>query len=183
MAKNEKKVIRYATATSEDELKQILSLQRANLPTSVSPKEREKEGFVTVVHTFEILKAMNDVFPHIIAKLGEQVVAYALCMHPKFANDIAILKPMFDEVDIITPSIINYIAMGQICVDKNFRKQGIFRKLYETMQSVTQPSFESIITEIDASNTRSLQAHYAIGFKELKTYQSGGQMWKIVSLA
>lgn len=175
-------MITYTTATTDNELKEILALQQKNLPTSVSPQEKEKEGFVTVVHTFEILKAMNDVCAHIIAKSDNLVIAYALCMHPKFANDIAVLKPMFDELEAIIPPIPSFIAMGQICVDKAFRKQGVFRKLYETMQSVTQPTFESIITEIDASNTRSLQAHAAIGFEEVKTYESSGQLWRIVSL-
>ncbi|WP_276168970.1 GNAT family N-acetyltransferase [Zobellia alginiliquefaciens] len=175
-------MIIYTTATTAIELEQILVLQQKNLPTSVSAQEKEKEGFVTVVHNFEILKAMNDVCPHIIAKSGEQVVAYALCMHPKFANEIEVLKPMFKELDCTVPLITNCIAMGQICVDKAFRRQGIFRKLYETMQAKTQKSFNCIITEIDATNARSIQAHYAVGFKELKTYDAADQEWKIVFL-
>ncbi|MBU2975239.1 GNAT family N-acetyltransferase [Zobellia sp. B3R18] len=181
MAKSKLKVI-TTTVTTDSELKQILALQKKNLSSTLSPKEKALEGFVTVEHTFEVLKAMNDVCPHIIAKSGSLVVGYALCMHPKFADEIQVLKPMFTQIESVIPKPENYMVMGQICIDKAFRKQGIFRKLYETMQTETRENFNSIITEVDATNTRSLIAHYAIGFNELQTYESAGQKWVIVLL-
>ncbi|WP_046287381.1 GNAT family N-acetyltransferase [Zobellia galactanivorans] len=173
-------MIRYGTASTDDELKQILALQERNLASKVSSPEKEKEGFVTVAHTFDTLKAMNNTCPHIIAKLEHAVIGYALCMHPRFSDAIEVLKPMFDEIEGILPPEENYIVMGQICIDKDFRRQGVFRKLYETMQAKTKKDFSSIITEIDAVNTRSLQAHFAVGFKELHSYTSGAREWKIV---
>ncbi|OWW26498.1 GNAT family N-acetyltransferase [Zobellia sp. OII3] len=173
-------MIRYGTASTDDELKQILALQERNLPSGLSDSEKAKEGFVTVVHTFETLKAMNTVCPHIIARSEHAVIGYALCMHPRFSDAIEVLKPMFDEIEGILPPEENYIVMGQICIDKDFRRQGVFRKLYETMQPKTKKDFSSIITEIDAVNTRSLQAHFAVGFKELHSYTSGAREWKIV---
>ena len=175
-------MITYHRAASNQELSEILELQKTNLPTVISLEERTKEGFVTVMHTFETLKEMNDVCPHIIAKSNDKVVGYALCMHPKFANEIEVLQSMFAEIDSIEPKIENYIAMGQICVDKAFRKIGVFRKLYETMQVAIRPEFDTIITEVDSENKRSLQAHYAIGFKDLKTFISGSQEWKLIWL-
>ena len=72
--------------------------------------------------------------------------------------------------------------MGQICVAKNYRNQGIFRGLSNAMKAHVQPEFDSIITEVDAKNTRSLQAHYAVGFKELKTYYSDDRDWVLIRL-
>ncbi len=46
------------------------------------------------------------------------------------------------------------------------------------MQVSICPDFDTIITEVDAKNTRSLQAHYAVGFQVLKTYRSAGQDWR-----
>lgn len=172
--------VKYYRCSTVKELEQILELQQRNLFANVSEVERKQEGYLTVVHDFEILKKMNDVCAHIIAKDGEKVVGYALCMHPKFSGEIKVLKPMFREIDAIKPKNYNYIAMGQVCVDKAFRKKGIFRKLYETMKAETQTEFVSIITEVDAKNIRSLNAHYAIGFKHLKTYSSGGQDWELI---
>ncbi|ALM08682.1 GCN5 family acetyltransferase [Sediminicola sp. YIK13] len=174
--------IRYCPVSTKEELEQILALQQANLWANVSPEEKEKDGFVTVEHNFGILYQMNEVCPHIIAKDGDTVAAYALCMDPMFADKIEILKPMFAEIENVVPKKEKYIAMGQICVGKNYRNQGIFRGLYNAMKAHVRPEFDSIITEVDAKNTRSLQAHYAVGFKELKTYYSDDRDWVLIRL-
>ncbi|MCK0146279.1 GNAT family N-acetyltransferase [Arenibacter sp. F26102] len=172
----------FKSCTNDSELQQILSLQQKNHLQNVDADEKEKEGFVTVSHTLEQLFNMNAVCPHIIAKDQDRVVGYALCMHPRFGNDIEVLKPMFKEIASVIPKGDPYMAMGQICIDKEYRRRGIFRKLYETMKNHIQPEFKSIITEVDATNLRSLDAHYAVGFEELKTYHSGGQDWKLIIL-
>jgi len=174
--------ITYCRSTTDDELKQILDLQQKNLFSNVSEIEQKQEGFVTVSHSLKLLKAMNNVCPHIIAKAKDKVVGYALCMHPMFSNKIDVLKPMFQEIETLVPRIEKYIVMGQVCVDQDFRKKGIFRNLYGTMQNAVQPEFKSIITGVDAKNERSLQAHYAIGFKLLKSHVSDGHDWQLITL-
>ena len=57
----------YKQAESLKELEQILDLQQRNLPKNISQEESTKEGFVTVEHTLDLLKSMNDVCGHIIA--------------------------------------------------------------------------------------------------------------------
>lgn len=175
-------MVTYKRATDASELKQILELQQRNLFARISVEEQHKEGFLTVSHSFELLKKMNAVCPHIIAIANNKVVAYMLCMHPKFSNEIEILKPMFLEIETVIPKIENYIIMGQVCVAKNYREKGVFRKLYETMSDSLKPEFDAIITEVDAKNIRSLNAHYAIGFKHLKSYNSVGQDWELIIL-
>jgi ribosomal protein S18 acetylase RimI-like enzyme len=174
--------IRYCRAKTDKELHQILGLQQKNLFANVTDEERKQEGFVTVAHDFDILKKMNEACPHIITKVNDKIIGYALCMHPLFSGTIAVLKPMFDEIETVNPKPSTYIAMGQICIDKDYRKQGIFRNLYQTMSDSLKPEFDAIITEVDAKNKRSLNAHYAIGFKHLKSYNSGGQNWELIIL-
>lgn len=185
-------MITYKRSTCTEELEQILRLQRANLPNFLSSEEKITEGFVTVHHDLKTLKAMHEKCPHILAKDDDTVVGYALSMHPDFGESIDVLKPMFKEINHIinSPQKMskqlrhdNFIVMGQICVDKAYRKQGIFRKLYETMQNYLFPPFSAIITEVDATNTRSLQAHYAIGFKDVTRYRAGGQAWTLIVLS
>ena len=171
-------MISYTQATTESDLRQILELQHSNLKINISEDDAIREGFVTVEHSLELLSAMNDLQPHIVAKEKDTIVGYALCMHPKFGNDIDILKPMFKEISKCYQS--SYIVMGQICIAKNYRGQGIFKKLYQTMNVETQGEFSSIITEVDLQNKRSLNAHYGLGFKDLGTYRSSGQDWKLI---
>ena len=172
----------YKQADTLKELEQILDLQQRNLPKNISQEESTKEGFVTVEHTMDVLQAMNEVCGHIIAVDESQVVGYALCMHPKFAEDIEVLRPMFHEIDKALKGKVNYIAMGQICVAKTHRGQGIFRKLYHTMKEKLPKGFDTIITEVDGKNPRSLAAHAAIGFKTLAIYHSGGKEWHVIML-
>lgn len=174
--------IRYCRAKTDKELHQILELQQKNLFANITDEERKQEGFVTVSHSFEILKKMNEACPHMIAKVNDKMIGYALCMHPLFSEAIAVLKSMFDEIKKVSPKPSNYIAMGQICIDKDYRKKGVFRNLYQNMSDFLKPEFDFIITEVDAKNIRSLNAHYAIGFKHLKSYNSGGQDWELIVL-
>lgn len=174
--------LQFGTVHKASELLQILELQRSNLPPNLSGEEMGTEGFVTVVHTLELLTRMNEEFPHVIAMDGEKLVGYTLCMHPRFAQDINVLKPMFSEIGKSEARNREFMVMGQVCIDKEYRKKGIFRNLYKTMLQVIQPHFDCIITEVDAANVRSLQAHYAIGFRELKRYQSEGHDWHLILL-
>jgi predicted GNAT family N-acyltransferase len=175
-------IIEIGQVQNKKELEQILSLQKENLPGALTKKEIAKEGFVTIAHSLDLLDAMNEVCPHIIAKYEEKVIGYALCMHPKFGNEIDILKPMFKEISAVLSRDEKYIVMGQVCIDKAYRKMGLFQKLYKNMQDTIKPDFNCIITEVDALNKRSLNAHLAIGFMELKTYTSDGRKWHLIAL-
>jgi ribosomal protein S18 acetylase RimI-like enzyme len=174
--------ISFCRSNSIEELHQILKLQQKYLRSNILIEEQQQEGFVTISHSLDLLKKMNDVCHHIIAKDGEKVIGYALCMHPKFSEALELLKPMFQELRAIMPEDEKYIVMGQICIHKDYRRKGIFRKLYQTMKEAIHLQFESIITEVDAENTRSLNAHYAVGFKHLKTHRESNREWHLIVL-
>lgn len=172
--------IQYKRCSNSEELTQILNIQRRNLPASLSDEEKDNEGFVTVSHNQELLSSMNETCAHIIAKSGNDVVGYALCMHPDFADRIPVLRPMFRKIEKLTDWDGNYIVMGQVCIDKPYRKKGIFRGLYEFMSLELQSNYSCIITEVDSRNQRSLHAHYSLGFKDLQVYRSGNRLWHII---
>ncbi|PRX56628.1 GNAT family N-acetyltransferase [Flagellimonas meridianipacifica] len=173
-------MIVYKQASTPRELEQILTLQQQNLPKSLSQNDMVKDGFLTVEHSLELLKEMNDMSQHIIAVENEKVVGYALSMHPKFAESIDILKPMFHEINKVVKKRTNYMVMGQICIAKTHRGQGLFRKLYSNMKTHLPDGFDTIITEVDTKNQRSMNAHRAVGFVELKNYSSDGKDWSLI---
>lgn len=183
-------MIRYTIATTKNELEQILVLQQRNLPSNISEEEKQQQGFVTVEHNFDLLKRMNDVCPHIIAKEKGLVIGYALCMHPTFGDEIEVLLPMFRHIEMAIAStstslnkeLTNFMVMGQVCVDKEYRGQGVFRALYSKMKEELIPAYSAIITEVDTSNTRSLNAHSSIGFQKLSAYKSDGHDWELIYL-
>ncbi|KAA1245297.1 GNAT family N-acetyltransferase [Aquimarina sp. RZ0] len=170
----------YTTASTSRELEEILQLQQQNLAISISKEEKKKEGFVTVQHDIEILSKMNGIEPHIIAKDGDTVIGYTLCMTKDFGQDIPVLIPLFREVEKSTYRSKNFIVMGQVCIDKGYRGQGVFRGLYQHMKKKLQHTYDILITEVAADNLRSLQAHQAIGFKTLVTHENDGIKWHLI---
>lgn len=182
-------MITYSQAQSNQELHEILELQKRNLPARLTSEEKITEGFVTVQHELPLLQEMNTRCAHTLAKMGDTVVGYALSMHLDFKDELPVLVPMFKEIErsielglLPLKNKNSYIIMGQICIDKIYRKQGVFRSLYKHMLQNIQPEFTTIITEVDATNSRSLEAHSAIGFTLMSRYNSGGQDWELLYL-
>jgi GNAT superfamily N-acetyltransferase len=174
------KPILYKRASTLDELEQIRTLQLQNSSQNISSEEKLQEGFVTVQHSVALLEQMNSACAHIIAKDNDAVVGFALVMLSGFRNEIKALIPMFERIDELVPKDKTYVVMGQICVDKNHRKQGIFRGLYHFYREELQHQFDYLITEVATINLRSMQAHEAIGFKIIDTYNEDGIVWNII---
>ncbi len=180
--------IQYKITETDQELNEILLLQKANSMYSISSEEAQKEGFVTVQHTLELLKEMNAPFQHTIALFEGRVIAYALVMLKSIASKIPILIPMFEQINQLNYKgqqlgKTRYIVMGQICIDKLYRGKGIFYRLYENMKIQLQTDFQYIITEVSSRNQRSLRAHYKVGFENIKIYTSQKEEWNILVLA
>lgn len=185
--KKNSQMITYGTANSDDDLRQILLLQKQNLPANISAGEARSQGFVTVEHDFGLLKKMNAPHPHIVARDGGEVIAYALVMLPSFEKEIPVLVPMFRQINGIgykggLLGESNYFVMGQVCVAKAYRGQGVFAGLYREMKKRMSPHFDYIITEVAKSNGRSLRAHEKVGFEKVHEYADGEQ-WELLLLA
>lgn len=176
----------YTNSSKNADLQQILNLQQKNLPQLLSQEEIISQGYVTVEHNLKLLKLMGRTYPHIIAKHQDRIVGYALVMLPDCAHYIEILKPMFHQFKKIVfknkkLTKQGYFVMGQICIAKPFRGKGLFRGLYDRMKRQMQKDFDFVVTEVDKLNTRSLRAHYNIGFKNVNEYVSpDGKQWTIL---
>lgn len=179
-------MVSYKIVSGEEELKGILSLQKANLWENMSPEEIANEGFVTLHHNLNLLKRLNSIEPHLVSKDEGKVIAYVLTMTKKSREEISDLFPMFKEFDktLYEGKLIseyNYMIVGQVCVDKNYRGSGVFDQIYSAYRKVYSPKYNFAITEIDAANQRSLAAHKRIGFKVVHEYHTRtGKHWFIV---
>ncbi len=180
--------ITYQTTKTKADLQGILDLQKANLPQAITTQELKQEGFVTIQHDLVLLEQMNHPHPHVIAKANEKVIGYTLVMLRQLSQVIPILVPMFEQINACTYkgqalAEAQYFIMGQVCIDKQYRGQGLFKGMYATLEKEMSPHFDYIITEIAQRNPRSLKAHYKIGFQDLTTYTAdNGEVWVIVIL-
>ena len=168
-------MIIYTTSSTTTDLEGILRLQKSNLTQRLTADELQSQGFVTLDHSYDQLKKFNDYERHVIAKDNDKVIGYVLAMTKMSRSDIPILFPMFNEFDTVSYkgkiiSDFNYIIIGQVCVDKNYRGQGIFDNCYATYRDYYSDKYDFAITEIANTNLRSLNAHKRIGFKEIHSY-------------
>lgn len=170
----------YKRTSNLEELKQIQILQLENSHQSITVEEKLLEGFVTAQHSVDLLEKMNTACAHIIAKDNEKVVGFALVMLPSFRNELEVLIPMFDRIEAFISADKSYVVMGQICIAKTHRKLGIFRQLYHFYRAELRSEFDYLITEVDSVNLRSVQAHEAIGFKTIESYEEAGVTWNII---
>jgi len=179
-------MITYTTSKTQEELEQILALQKQNLAVRLTVEEITAQGFVTVSHRYEDLYKMNEREAHVIAKDNDRVIAYLLAMTVHARFDIPILRPMFEmfeEVMYQQKKIAdyNYMVVGQVCVAAGYRGQGIFDACYAAYKNYYKDKYDFAITEIATRNQRSLNAHKRVGFKTIHTYIApDGEEWNIV---
>ena len=177
--------LHYCTATTDEELAQILTLQQANHASSLSKADAARDGFVTVMHSFELLKKMNQAAPQIIAKDGEAVVGYALVMLRSFSDMIPVLQPMFDRLSTIALhnkkiTDHSFYVMGQICVDENYRGKGVFDSLYAKHKALNESKYDLCVTSVSTRNKRSMRAHERVGFETVLTFRDQTDEWNIL---
>lgn len=177
--------MQYTTARSKQDFQQILDLQNRNVEEALTTDEVKSEGFVSARHTVELLEKMNSPYPHIVAKSNEQIIGFTLVMLRSLQNDIELLVPLFENINSINynDTLIEnttYFVMGQVCIEKTFRSQGIFKVLYHELRNQMQPHFQYCITGISKRNPRSWRAHEKVGFKIIHEYTDSKGDWIIV---
>ncbi len=164
----------------EEELEQILELQRANLPRQLSAEQIAAEGFVTVEHTLDLLKRMHAVAPSIVARDGASLAGYALVMAVQCRSFIPILEPMFQRLDSLGMLEQRFYVMGQICVGKRWRGQGVFDLLYQAHRRHLRATYDYSVTEVATRNTRSMRAHERVGFTVIDRYRDTTDEWALL---
>ena len=175
-------------AMSDDDLRQILALQAANLREHLNEAERREQGFLTLRHDFELLRAMNRPWPHMVAspRGSSEVAAYALVMQREFRDRVPLLEPLFVELERVRyrgRPINDYRSyiMGQVCVGVGHRGRGLVERLYEAQRTQMAPHFDLMITDIDSRNARSLRAHEKAGLEAIHEYTlDTGETWIVV---
>ena len=173
----------YKQVTTTEELDQVLELQFRNLKQHIPLAE--KEGFVTLQHSQEVLALMHAIQPSVIAVDKGKVIGYALVMDHACRALVPALEPMFSILDTIElngkPLLQNrFYVMGQVCIDKAYRGTGVFAALYEKHRELFCQQYDFVVTEISAGNPRSLHAHEKNGFRIIHRHAGAEDEWLVV---
>lgn len=176
--------IRYHRDDSD--LKTIQKLQSLNTMEALSLEDRISEGFVTCIYDIPMLKTMCGAWKHVLAWDAQVLSGYALCMLGSSIESYPILQTMVEQFKVQSwrnRLLIdcNFVVVGQVCVAKGYRKQGVLQAMYAQFQEQFKETFELLITEIDSKNIPSLRAHLRFGFEEIIRYKErNGRTWVIV---
>jgi GNAT superfamily N-acetyltransferase len=175
----------FEVASTDQHFEQILQLQRQNLLSAVSEEQQARQGFVFAEHTMPLLKRMAAELPQVIAVSDGRVIGYNLAMPVSMKNDMPSLVPMFAEFERCeyrgSPlPAYNFMVGGQVCVDRDFRGQGLLRRLYHETRDRLPAGYQLCVTEVSARNSRALKAHQEMGFEVVSTYHDGKELWKVV---
>ena len=180
--------VEYFLARNARDVEQILALQAENHRDTVDAETSQQEGFTSVRHDPAVLQAMNRAYPSSVAFSGDEIAGYALMMAPQFRPDVPLLEPMFALCDRLEwrgeplRGNARWFVMGQVCVARAFRGQGVFDGVYEKLREAYSPQFDFVVTEISQRNTRSMRAHRRVGFETLHVYrdEAAGEDWEVV---
>lgn len=173
--------------SSDADVRGIIELQQANLKRNLTPEAIAQQGFVTLEHSFDVMKHMNDASPSIIAKDGDKVVGYAIVMLPEFYVDIPAFAGLFEIIDqeLFDGKPLkdyNYVVVGQLCVGLGYRGIGLVDKLYEHYQTELSTDFELCLTDISSKNPRSRKAHERVGFQVVRSFfdNAAQETWELI---
>ncbi|MCU0755249.1 MAG: GNAT family N-acetyltransferase [Xanthomonadales bacterium] len=180
--------LRYTTVRTPQEVEQILALQALNHRDHVDADTAAREGFTSVRHDPAVLQAMNRSHPSAVAWSDEQLAGYCLMMPREFRDRVPLLEPMFTLLDQLSwrgvrlAADSRWFVMGQVCVAREFRGQGVFDGVYAALRQAWSAQYDYTVTEISQRNPRSLRAHRRVGFETLHCYADpiSGEPWEVV---
>jgi len=157
----------------------ILSLQSANLYNNLSIEEREK-GFVTTPFTVALIEEIISQGGLFIAIDEEKIVSYVFAGSWEYFSYWDIFKYMikrfpnlkYQEQNITTENSFQY---GPICIDINYRGQGLINQIFEEMRLNFKEKYPISLTFINAVNIPSTKAHTEkLGWKIIDRFEFNG---------
>lgn len=182
-------MLRLKSVSQPSELLGILDLQRRNLRKNLTESEAAEQGFLIAEYPLESLQRMNAARPSIVAVDGDRdvdrVVGYVIATTREVGLTDPFLADLIRQIDGLefdgeALSKADYVVVGQLCVDKEYRGQGLVPRLYQHFRESLETHYRYGITEVARLNVRSLKAHAAVGFREIHTIESSGLEWSVV---
>ena len=170
---------------TEQELIGLKQLQTNNLRKLIGEEEAMKEGFVTSEYSIELLGKMHEAHASIIAKDGEEVVGYVIVTDKSVLGEHEEIDHLFHTVDQMSFNgqqlkEVSYILVGQLCVGKSHRGQGLVQAMYNYYKEQFSQQYQYLVTDISQANPRSIKAHKKSGFETIGVIEQVGTGWDIV---
>lgn len=167
------------------DLEQIAALNHANLKQYQTEESIREEGFVSWSYPVALLEKIHAYAPSVIAMSGAEIAGYALVAKQEAAEvhpELDLLIDMLKEIRYKEKRLTEYrfYMMGQICVAKAYRGQGIPDAMYAHHKTVYGKDYDFLLTTISTQNVRSIKMHERVGFKVIHTVHDRFGDWVVV---
>lgn len=169
----------YRNATITD-IPNIEELQK-RYHVSFIHEEEKKNGFVTTLFTREQLAELIEQEDGIsLACDGEKVVGYAMAGSWSFWSKWPLFQHMIADLPNTeylgqTLSTENSYQYGPVCIDMDYRGQGVLQDLFTHSTRQMSRRYPILITFINHVNTRSFAAHTKkVGLDVIKDFTFNG---------
>lgn len=153
-------IIKKAT---EEDIPGIVALHKANLVVNLTEIEKQG-GFVTTALNVAQIQTVIQHHGLFIAKNEDAIIGFVFAADWEFFTQWPIFEYMiqlfpsfsFKNFDVTTTNSFQY---GPICIDKNYRGQGIITELFEYMRIQMKEKYPLSLTFINKTNIPSYKAH------------------------
>ncbi len=171
--------MQYRNATIAD-IPKIEELQK-RYHVSFINEEEKKNGFVTTLFSREQLTELIEQEDGIsLCCDGEKVVAYAMAGSWHFWSKWPLFQHMIADLPNTeylgkTLTIENSYQYGPVCIDMDYRGQGVLQDLFAHSTRQMSRRYPILITFINHVNTRSFAAHTKkVGLDVIKSFTFNG---------
>ena len=155
--------MKYKIAQIED-IEKVLELHFKYQIDSIK-EEDKKDGFITTAFTKEqmidLITLEQGLF---IAVNDEKVVAYVMSASWKFLSRWPMFAFMVEDLHNLEYlgqklTVQNSYQYGPVCVDKEYRRSGVFEQIFDFARENMTKKFPILVTFINKINARSYEAH------------------------
>lgn len=172
--------MKFRIAISSD-LAGVLQLQKANLYSELSEKEREK-GFVTTPFSEQQILDIIKLDGLFVGEENSTIIAYVFAGDWHYFQQWPIFpfmtarfpKLSFNDSSVTTENSFQY---GPICIALDFRGQQVMRELFEEMRLLWVQKFSVSITFVNKANKISVRAHEKIGWELIDEFEFNGNSY------
>jgi predicted GNAT superfamily acetyltransferase len=177
--------IEYRRALAQD-YPAIVQLNAANFIANLSEEERN-DGFLSALFTLEQTAAMAEDLGTTVAVVDGVLAGFLCAFRNDFDHGSPVVAKMIESYDRfrfegkLLSSYDSY-AYGPVCIDREYRRKGLLRGLYEAQKKELAGKFEVGVALIARNNPHSLQAHVAgLGMAEVGDFEVNGKIFATVA--
>jgi len=175
----------FRRARPED-YRAIMRLNAANFIANLSVDERQ-DGFLSAVFTLEQTAAMAEDLGTTVAIVDGELAGFLCAFRNDFDHGSPVVAKMIESYDRLSfaGKLLNgykSYAYGPVCIDREHRRKGLLRGLYQQQKSDLAGQFEVGVALIARTNQHSLDAHIqGLGMTDVGSFEVNGNVFATVA--